>query len=245
MQFSRSAILLLIFSLLCGTFSTYSYAGRVYVTDGAGIYNGGDASGGAFTINQDQGVNGVMGGTGGSATSFLTFCIEFNEHIGFNKYYYTKIDTVAVEGGVGGPSPDPLSSATALLYSTFRAGGLINGISINTPALVSSLQYAIWRLEDEIAQDSGGNWATISPGIDQAYVPVAKAMVQWAQTNANGSLYNVRVLQLWNNSQMTDNAQDQLTIVVPTPSASLAGVGLLGACVIGASVRRRRLACVF
>lgn len=241
MRSSRLSVCLLAATIVAALLAADASAGRVYVTDGTGIYDGGDASGGAFTINQVQDYNGVMGGVGGSASSFLTFCIEFNEHIGFNKFYYTKIDTVAVNGGVGGPSPDPLSSATALLYSTFRAGGLINGLAIDSPARISSLQYAIWRLEDEIAQDSGGNWSTISPGINQAYVPLAKAMVQWAQTNANGSLYNVRVLQLWNNQAMNDNAQDQLTIVVPSPAASLAGAGLLGSWVLGASIRRRRL----
>jgi hypothetical protein len=57
---------------------------------------------------------------------FETFCLEKNEYITIGgKYYYTVSDS-AIRGGVGGPSPDPISIGTAWLYSQFARGTLQN-----------------------------------------------------------------------------------------------------------------------
>ena len=53
-------------------------------------------------------------------TPFLTFCIETNEYFNWGDYRVARIDTVAILGGAGGGSPDPLNYETAWLYTQFR-----------------------------------------------------------------------------------------------------------------------------
>jgi hypothetical protein len=248
-------------SILCGMILlagavNVSFAGRIRMTDGLGGLNGYDASGGAFTANEINPANGLMGGVGGSATSFATFCIERNEHISFGSSYWTKIDNGAVNGGFSGqttPNFDPISSATALLYQTFRASSSIAGLpvitTVNTTAnrkLASSLQYAIWRLEGEL-NSAYNNPDGSNSGVnkDSVVLQDADKMYNWAVSNANGSLYGVRVLQLYTGFNATTetysgNSQDQLTLVVPTPTAALGGATLAGMVVYVSRSRRRQ-----
>lgn len=203
-------------------------AGTVSLTDGTGFLNGTEASGGAFIVESLTGYNGQFGGNGVTGDKFATFCLERDEFISLPGGPYTSsISTSAADGGIGGPSPDPISEATALLYSTFRTGGLINGQLIDTSDEVSALQFAIWSLEEE------GN-----PGGLPAISALASSFQSWATGLApigSGNFYNVRVLNLSTGSTLN---QSMLTLV-PLPTAAWMGLGLLGSAA-GVSYARRR-----
>jgi len=88
--------------------------------------------------------------------SFLTFCIEYNEHFSSPGTYNYALNTGAVNGGVSGqtsPNFDPISNGTAFLYSKFAQGSLA-GVAGFTYGKTSTgygyLQNAIWFLEGEI-----------------------------------------------------------------------------------------------
>lgn len=88
--------------------------------------------------------------------SFVTFCIEFNEHIGYGTPYTFTLADGATSGGVSGqtsPGYDPLSDATKWIYTEVRTGGYAAavlqpyfGIGAGIGARV---QEAIWFLEGE------------------------------------------------------------------------------------------------
>ena len=98
----------------------------------------------------------------GNDVGFQTFCLERNEYVSVpGTYYYDGLDSAAVQGGVGGGNPDPISWGTAWLYSQFAQGSLA-GYDY-TPGSGRSgsagmLQTAIWYLEQEITlANPGGN----------------------------------------------------------------------------------------
>ena len=194
----------------------------------------------------------VAKGVGALSTkdSFLTFCVEFPEHISLSTAYYVKVNTGAVNGGYSnaptytGDTPgstnfDPLSNASAWLYTQFRT----NPTALNRPsdpwanndAHANSLQLAFWKLENEL---SGSSLA--------AYNADARAQ-DWVAAAIGASwtnIHNVRVLNLYDTYNATThvfsgNHQDQLYLApVPEPETYamlLAGLGLMGFV-----VRRRR-----
>ena len=76
----------------------------VYVAPGYGTRQVGN--GGEFTLTA----------SGSLKLTFQTFCIEQGEYLSSNATYNYVINSVAVQGGVGGPDPDPISKGTAYLY---------------------------------------------------------------------------------------------------------------------------------
>ncbi len=240
-------------------------AGQIKIgTDPAstsGRYNGTDPSGGAFVITKvTDGDHGLFGGnrtagdnttlateynkrltSGGVELSFLSFCIERNEYIANGGTYFTELSTSARFGGEGGASggQDPLGSPTALLYSQFRQIGydgvvpntLFNGLitdGVWNSDDSTALQMAIWKSENENVSLSG----------------LALSLYNWAQGAADGSLYDVRVLRLWDtyNAQTGEYSgqhQDQLTLI-PLPPAAWAGLSTLAGVGFVGYVRRRK-----
>lgn len=86
-----------------------------------------------ITVNHAYNLNGGDGSTVGYAgmADFQSFCLERNETIGNGATYQFSIDAAAVRGGLGGQNPtgsttDPIGSATAFLYRSFRMGTLSN-----------------------------------------------------------------------------------------------------------------------
>ena len=61
---------------------------------------------------------------GATNTGFETFCLETNEFINIGSTYYYGISQAAINGGVGGPHPDPISQGTAWLYLQFATHNL-------------------------------------------------------------------------------------------------------------------------
>lgn len=200
----------------------------------------------------------------GPGDSFLTFCVEYPEHIALGTSYYVKINTGAVNGGLGvngtypgdpsgwhtvGTTPgfDPLSKATAWLYTQFRNHTLdtSHGVSYNfvqDNAHANSLQLAIWSLENElsIATTSGTtSFAFNNDAVAKNWASVAKTQgALWSNTG------NVRVLNLYDTYDartgvFSGNHQDQL-YMMPVPEPETYAMLLAGLGLIGFTARRRQ-----
>jgi len=199
------------------------------------------ASGDSVTI-----ANGVWGTTNGgefaityATGSFVSFCLETNEDIDYGPSYTVTLNSVAIKGGDGvlanaglgdvngtaGVS-DPLSNATAWLFSSYLAGTL-SGQSASD-ASANKAQTAIWFLENE-SLGSTNSWATDA---------IAAVNAGW--TNPSGATH-VYVLNLKDANGVL--SQDQLYVAaIPEPETYamlLAGLGLMG---FVARRRQRKLA---
>jgi hypothetical protein len=153
----------------------------VRLTDGIGTTNGGEFN---MFVN-------------GSATSFITFCLQQSETILFNTDLRVgSVSTYADDAG----GNDTLSYQTAWLYENFRNGTLAGYTQTNKNA--NLLQTAIWYFEGEgFYSDPNGN----------------KFILAANQAVANGynTLGNVQVVNLfYANGQ---KAQDQLILQAPAP----------------------------
>ncbi len=213
----------------------------VSVGDHLKLYNGaGSGNGGEFDAVLQQ-----FNGTGYDPTSvtWSTFCLEVDEHFYYGQLLKVAgISDTAYSGGSNTNSGDPISYATAWLYTQMSTGNLVGlnaagtGVSgsynDNHIANATHLQKAIWYLEEE------------SLGVYNKYVDLALA-AGWT------SIGDVRVLNLqrYSNGQLI-NAQDQLVLLnppetlpppVPEPSTfALLGIGSIA--LAGYGWRRKRQA---
>lgn len=223
--------------------------GRIRVTDASGVYNGTDGSGGAFVVErlvsfhanqQNAGYVGQRFGEQGlGATHFHTFCVEVGEFISFGGTYYAEVSKSAKAGGSGDADPsgtdsgtttaseDYLSYVTAKIFREFRDNGTFGGAITGglDSAETTAIQQAIWYSEGEIGSVSG----------------TALAVYNWANANHGNSLWNVRVLRLWDSFNSTTgeysgNRQDLLTLI-PLPTAG--GLACAGFLMLGVRVRSR------
>lgn len=169
---------------------------------------------------------------------FQTFCIELNEHVAVGQDYTFDVNTEAVDGGAGGPSPDPLDARTAALYHAFANGTLAHydydnsgdgGLTadMNRKFSAAALQAAFWEIEEERSIEDTDSDSRVRALANYYVDTLAQQLVN---AGMGGS---VRVLNMWNANG--GNAQDML-VLVPLPSAgALAGLGLAGI-----AIRRRR-----
>jgi hypothetical protein len=172
---------------------------------------------------------------------FQTFCVEYDEHFGGATYDFVLNDRT-VYGGISSVDPldssrngtateDPLSAETAWLYTQFWKGTLSNydyNYGSGRVASAEALQEAIWWLEGEISGPQSSLSQQASDWIDDAI------------TYNDGTIGKVRVLNLWDQGFVGvagHEKQDQL-VMVPLPSAALAGFALLAG--LGLAYRRRR-----
>lgn len=170
---------------------------------------------------------------------FETFCVERNEYFNPGSTYYYSISSAAMNGGVSGGNPDPISQGTAYLYSMF-ANGTLNGYNYSVGsggnASAGLLQQAIWWLEGEISTQDLSN--PFENAAVTMFGSAANAMLD------NNGLYGVAVLNIWGNPQHTQYGQDQL-ILSPVPdggaTAVMLGVGLLGLFLAGQRFRAVRV----
>lgn len=186
--------------LLCSCFALPGVAAAapiaagdtVVLTDGPGNTGGGEFN---MFVN-------------GSATSFITFCLQRTEYIAFGTPFVVGSVTTYADDV---PANDPISSQTAWLYTQARNGTLAG--YTHTQAAANALQYAIWYFEDEISLSNPSS----NPFIQAANLAVA---------NGFSGIGDVRVANLFfTNGQ---KAQDQLILQVPGPaSLTLLGLGLV------------------
>lgn len=248
MNVFRPRLITALFAMLVVSIGSASRADSMF--SGKVTYVGiafGSGGGGEMQLHLDSGLTLVQTDMNGY---WLSSCLEHNEGIGSSTQYYGIINesgtpanpiSYSVNGGVAGqtgPSGDPLSGGTAWLYTHFRAGDLntiVAGFTYNDTPSATSLQNAIWYLEDEIANPVGDS--------------LAQALLAAAAPHMNDSLGSVRVLNIYglNSSgdgpNLNDLRQDQLVLVgdhpfVPLPSAAWGG-GMLLAGMIAWALRRR------
>jgi hypothetical protein len=176
---------------------------------------------------------------------FQTFCVEYDEHFSTSGTYEFTLNDRTIYGGVSTADPldntydgtvgseDPLSFQTAYLYDQFWRGTLSNydyTYGSGRVASAGALQDAIWWLEGEklVAFSALGAQA-------QAWINEAVG-AGWTDIG------NVRVLNLWAVGHVGEagyEKQDQL-VMVPLPSAALAGFALLAGLGLAYGRRRRR-----
>lgn len=176
----------------------------VTITDGPGTTGGGEFN---MFVN-------------GSTQSFITFCLQRTQYIGFNQQFRVGGVTNYADDAGGN---DPISLQTQWLYSNMRAGTLAG--YAHTNAMADLLQTAIWYFENEITltnQQINAN----------GFISGANAAVK----NGFAGASNVKVLNLFYMNGAA--AQDQLVLQVPGPAALTLVVPGLAALVF---MRRRRI----
>ena len=199
-----------VFSLLL--FARQAYADPVAVGDLL-HFQGTDSNiwGGAFDV--DNAVNGV-------GVDFQSFCLQLNQDIDYDHQFVVGSITDYADDNGG---PDPISTETAWIFSSYRHGALSMFTS-------DEIQGAIWILE--------GEW-TLADGVQgfgAAVIGDPEALITLAQASVNAGWVNntVQVINLF--TLDGERAQDQLTLSeVPEPGTMLLVGG--GA---AALLRRRR-----
>ena len=196
----------------------------------------GNGPGGAFIIDVTVATSLAMQQVQGSGDPFTSFCIEKNEYFVLGSGYSVTVDNAAIKGGLGGPQPDPLSMATAWLYSQFRANTLAASVLAQTGATWTpgtnpggdQLQDAIWFFEQENAGYGAGTALITTAKKVLGYTLNAAGDAAAIAADANGA-YGVRALNLYTvngSGQISVYNQSQLAMV-PEPTTMIAGALLL------------------
>ncbi|MDM7995940.1 MAG: hypothetical protein QUT30_09690 [Acidobacteriota bacterium] len=205
--------------ILC-VMATQAFAEDIRITRYSGYFSG---SGGEFNITAlSTDFSGYVNNYAAVAKNnggFETFCLETNEYVDIPKNYFASIDAYAIQGGSGGPKPDPISVGTAWLYQQFALGTLTGynytpGVDRASSALL--LQQTIWYLEQE---------SVVAPASNPFYDAVLAKFTTLALARADYKGSSVAVLNLYADSAHTIHKQSQL-IYLPDGGASVLLLGL-------------------
>jgi hypothetical protein len=200
-----------VFSLLL--FARQAYADPVAVGDLL-HFQGTDSNiwGGAFDVDNSS---------NGPGVDFQSFCVQISQDIDYDHLFVVGSITDSADDNGG---PDPISTETAWIFSSYRHGALSTFTD-------DEIQAAIWILE--------GEWtlANAVQGFGAAVIGDPDALIALAQTNVNAGWVNNNTVQVINLFTLDgERAQDQLTLSeVPEPGTMLLVGG--GA---AALLRRRR-----
>lgn len=207
-----------------GSFSTFAYDGEINIADQPGL---GTGSGGAFKATIVSGLTDAKtGGVPGhavNANQFLTFCIERDEYLTLpGNGYDVNVSNSADRGGLNTDSGDPISAATAWLFSNFTHGTLtsVPGFAYDN-AGGDALQSAIWWLEEELTGNPVGSsyeylLKAATGGATEAAYLAARAI--------NNTDMSVKVLNMFNGPGGDGAGYNQdVLVVVPEPSTYIAG----------------------
>jgi len=165
-----------------------------------------------------------------SQALFQTFCIERNESLNFNVPYNFNFSTEAQLGGLGGPDPDPISSQTAYLFTNFAKGTLVDLASHTYSSSIlndqKGLQYALWYFEDELVDYAANGY---SSALNFAIANGAENWINLSNAKANGTIYNVSVINPYViNSNSSITPKQSLLFVPEATALILFGSGLFG-----------------
>lgn len=197
----------------------------------SGYYQSG-FDGGEFTLSGTP-YTGYYDSDATAGSGFQSFCLEKDEVISIPGTYEYQVSSAANAGGVGGPSPDPISIGTAWLYNQFASGALA-GYQYTPGATrashARSLQNAIWWLEEELTLTVSQINANLFIGAVLNQFSSATA----AKVDATVGAYGVYVLNLTQNGA---RRQDQL---VRIPDGGLTAAMLALSLVSGWIMRRKQ-----
>ena len=197
------------------------------------------------TVTLSDGPGNTGGGEFNATTSangnFVTFCLEYSEHIQMGVQYYYQISTATTANN------DPISLATAWLYNQFLNGTLSGydytpdiGSEVGHRNSANALQRAIWFLEDEVGGDGYGGSTYVVDAL--AATAALAAPGENGKTAAANGAYGVKVMNMWQNydarTGYSGAKQDQL-IRVPDGGTTLALLGMSMGFVAFASRRMR------
>ena len=176
--------------------------------------------------------------------TFQSFCIEYDEHIhDYPKIYDVTIGPSARDGGVAGPSPDPVSKGAGYLYSHFAKGTLSGYDFTSGPGSArkdsaADLQNALWMLEEEVAMNLNNKFIKLLVSAGGLFEgDIAAAMADGA------GMFGVSALNLWDagySENMSRRGQDQLyyrRVPDTGTTAVILGMGFFGLLVF----RRKQL----
>ena len=221
-----------------------AYAGPVFVgTTTLNKSYGTDISGGGEMQATTAGLSISVRSLGEVAGKFETFCLEEHELISFDVPFKADLNDRSVADGSAaspyfpnnfGGIQDPVSDATAYLYSQFIQGTLAgyhyaNGTQAEKDARAQdalAVQQAIWVLENERA--------ALDAGVNSSFLNLAILAVTVGGYKNNG----VAALNLYYNNTAGGRVDRQdILVMVPLPAASFAGLTTLGGLAL---IRRRR-----
>jgi hypothetical protein len=106
-----------------------------------GAYQSGN--GGPIKATIFQTITNAAGTESISPSILQTFCLEKDEYIAWGGKHYAQLNTAAVNGGLGGPSPDPLDPRTAWLYTKYLDDAFPSSLDVDSTSEAANLQKAI------------------------------------------------------------------------------------------------------